>query len=224
MEAEIAVPRTFAANPVRTSGPLVDMLAGATMRLAAVVAETVFVRADLAAYIANPRRVSLLLVLLSELLTLGAILLPRTAIRRDTSLIALALIPPVYCYAFLLVVVPSYHPGREIAATIVQGAGLVWIIASKLTLGRAFGLLPADRGLTTAGPYRVIRHPIYLGYLIVHIGFLMENPVLQNLVVLTLLYVVQYLRILREEALLSAREEYRAYCGQVRFRMIPCIF
>ena len=224
MERAIA---TASPSPSGVFGPLpgyADLFAGMAMRLAAVVAETVFVRADLAAYVANPRRVSLLLVLVSEVITLVAILLPRAAIRRDTSLIALALIPPVYCYAFFLVVVPSYHPAREIAAVIVQGVGLVWVIASKLTLGRAFGLLPADRGLTTSGPYRVIRHPIYLGYLILHIGFLMENPVLRNLAVLTVLYVVQYVRILREEALLGAREDYRTYCGRVRFRMIPCLF
>jgi protein-S-isoprenylcysteine O-methyltransferase Ste14 len=44
-----------------------------------------------------------------------------------------------------------------------------------MVLGRSFGLLPAQRGLVVVGPYRFVRHPIYFGYLIGHIGFLLVN-------------------------------------------------
>jgi protein-S-isoprenylcysteine O-methyltransferase Ste14 len=42
-------------------------------------------------------------------------------------------------------------------------AGCLWQLASVLVLGRCFGLLPEARGLVRRGPYRVVRHPVYLG-------------------------------------------------------------
>ena len=68
---------------------------------------------------------------------------------------------------------------------------------AKVVLGRSFGLLPAQRGLVTAGPYRIVRHPIYFGYLIGHIGFLLVNFSWRNAAVLALLYVAQVVRIQR---------------------------
>ena len=42
-------------------------------------------------------------------------------------------------------------------------AGYVLILWSLITLGPRFGVAPADRGLTSRGPYRLLRHPMYLG-------------------------------------------------------------
>ena len=50
------------------------------------------------------------------------------------------------------------------------------IIAGKLTLGRSFGLMPANRGVVSSGIYRFVRHPIYAGYLITHVAFLAAHP------------------------------------------------
>ena len=36
---------------------------------------------------------------------------------------------------------------------------------------RSFGLMPANRGIVCTGLYRAVRHPIYAGYLVTHIGF-----------------------------------------------------
>ena len=66
----------------------------------------------------------------------------------------------------------------------LQLAGLAWQVAAKVTLGRSFGLLPAARGLVTSGPYRVVRHPIYLGYLITHLAFVAANPTMWNVATL----------------------------------------
>ena len=47
----------------------------------------------------------------------------------------------------------------------------------KITLGRSFGVVPANRGVVVGGPYNFVRHPIYTGYLITHVAFLVANPV-----------------------------------------------
>ena len=54
--------------------------------------------------------------------------------------------------------------------------GLAIVIAGKMTLGRSFGLMPANRGIVSSGVYRIVRHPIYLGYLITHVAFIFANP------------------------------------------------
>src|SRR5580700_538831 len=41
--------------------------------------------------------------------------------------------------------------------------GFVLHIATKLTLRRSFGLVPANRGVKIGGPYRLLRHPMYAG-------------------------------------------------------------
>ena len=54
----------------------------------------------------------------------------------------------------------------------VSVIGLAFVIAAKLTLGRSFGLVPANRGVVVSGPYGFMRHPIYEGSVISHAAFL----------------------------------------------------
>ena len=48
--------------------------------------------------------------------------------------------------------------------------GLVLVVVGKMALGRSFGIVPANRGVVVRGPYTLVRHPIYTGYLITHVG------------------------------------------------------
>ena len=116
-----------------------------------------------------------------------------------------ALVPPVLG-AFLLIM-----------GTVVQ-------VHAKLTLGRSFGCVPANRGLQLAGPYRFVRHPMYAGYLMGHVAFLLMNPTLWNIGAYLVCYALQVPRLLAEERLLSKDEQYRAYQATVKYRMIPGIF
>ena len=64
----------------------------------------------------------------------------------------------------------------DVATAVLSFAGLCLVIAGKVVLGRSFGLVPANRGVVASGPYLLVRHPIYSGYLITHIGFLLAHP------------------------------------------------
>lgn len=102
--------------------------------------------------------------------------------------------------------------------------GLLVQLHAKLTLGRSMGLVPGHRGLRLRGPYRFVRHPMYAGYLLSHIGWLLLHPTLWNLGVFGVCYALQIPRLLMEERLLSLDADYRDYQAQVRFRLIPGVF
>jgi protein-S-isoprenylcysteine O-methyltransferase Ste14 len=69
-----------------------------------------------------------------------------------------------------------------------------------------------------------VRHPIYLGYLLNQIGFLLASFSTWNLAVYAVLNVFQVGRMLEEERLLRADELYCRYTNEVRYRVVPGIF
>jgi protein-S-isoprenylcysteine O-methyltransferase Ste14 len=107
---------------------------------------------------------------------------------------------------------------------LVQFAGLLIALASLGTLGRSFGIVAANRGVKTGGPYRLVRHPAYFGYLISYIGYVAENPSVANLALLCLSTAFQFVRIREEERLLSSDATYDSYRRSVRYRLIPLVY
>jgi protein-S-isoprenylcysteine O-methyltransferase Ste14 len=106
----------------------------------------------------------------------------------------------------------------------ISAIGLIIVVLGKLSLGRSFGLTPANRGVVSTGLYRVVRHPIYLGYLITHVGFVFANPADWNLAVLVLADVALMMRAICEEQTLAQDPDYRAYMDRVRWRIVPGVF
>ncbi len=103
-------------------------------------------------------------------------------------------------------------------------AGFVVQLVAKITLGRSFGCVPAHRGLKHGGPYRFVRHPMYTGYLLSHLAFLLVNPTWWNLAVYVICYSAQVPRLLSEERLLRRDPQYANYMAGVRYRLIPGVF
>ncbi len=102
--------------------------------------------------------------------------------------------------------------------------GTLLHVGAKLSLRRSFGIVAADRGVRVGGPYAVIRHPMYLGYMITHIGFFLSMPTMWNLAVYSLAWALILTRILQEERLLMDNPDYRRYAARVRYRLVPGVF
>jgi protein-S-isoprenylcysteine O-methyltransferase Ste14 len=101
-------------------------------------------------------------------------------------------------------------------------AGYALILWSMVTLGPRFGIAPADRGLTRQGPYRRLRHPMYLGELVFRVAMVFSSPdlIFASSIALVLV-VIQCWRIRREEKLL---EGYPGYALSVPWRLIPGVW
>ena len=97
-------------------------------------------------------------------------------------------------------------------------------VSAKLTLRRSFGIIAANRGVKIGGPYAFIRHPMYAGYFLTQIGFLLLNPTWWNLSVYLIAFSSQVVRILSEERLLTEDPGYRAFRESVPYRLIPGVF
>ncbi|HZP10267.1 isoprenylcysteine carboxylmethyltransferase family protein [Methyloceanibacter sp.] len=107
---------------------------------------------------------------------------------------------------------------------VIMLAGLYLQISAKVSLGQSFGLVAANRGVKVVGPYRFVRHPMYAGYMIAHVGFLLAFPSLWNAALYSAEFAIQVARLLREEHFLGQDQAYRAYAARVRYRLLPAIF
>jgi protein-S-isoprenylcysteine O-methyltransferase Ste14 len=101
--------------------------------------------------------------------------------------------------------------------------GCLWQFASVLFLGRCFGLLPEARGLVRRGPYRLVRHPVYLGEITAFTGLAIAAPVPMNIGLLAALVAAQNVRMRFEErALRDAFPDYARY-AEGTGRILPMI-
>jgi len=109
-------------------------------------------------------------------------------------------------------------------ATTLMVAGMIIQISAKAALWRSFGLIPANRGIKTKGSYGIVRHPMYAGYTLTHIGFLLGFPSLQNSFLYLGTFLIEIARLFREELILNQDPVYRAYAARVRYRLVPGLF
>jgi protein-S-isoprenylcysteine O-methyltransferase Ste14 len=130
---------------------------------------------------------------------------------------------PIGSFAMLLAR-PTDGGFLNLPCELVQLAGLLIALASLGTLGRSFGIVAANRGVKTRGPYRLVRHPAYLGYFISYLGYVAENPSVVNVTLLCVSTAFQLVRINEEEQLLSDDSSYQSYRASVRFRLIPRLY
>jgi protein-S-isoprenylcysteine O-methyltransferase Ste14 len=100
-------------------------------------------------------------------------------------------------------------------------AGAVW---GLLTLRLSFGIFPAARRLVTAGPYRLVRHPLYVCEILSALAMVIADASLGMIALVVVFCGLQVTRIHYEESLLSASfPQWRAWAAG-RARLIPGIW
>jgi protein-S-isoprenylcysteine O-methyltransferase Ste14 len=112
---------------------------------------------------------------------------------------------------FGMVVAPSLPPIRHLwtvgaIQTQVQAVlgvvGMAIALPAMASLRRSFSLTPQARRLTTSGPYRIIRHPLYLGEALNVIGIMVGVGTLTVLVAALVVVAGEATRAALEERLL----------------------
>jgi len=117
------------------------------------------------------------------------------------------------------------HPSWGLQAGLaLQVTGLVICFSSFLALGRSFGFAAADRGLVERGPYEVVRHPIYVSYVLLGAGYVCQSISIRNALVVLTAVGFNVCRIRAEERVLATNPAHRSYRARVRWRMIPSIW
>jgi protein-S-isoprenylcysteine O-methyltransferase Ste14 len=106
-------------------------------------------------------------------------------------------------------------------STILTVGGTAASIYVATNLGRSFSILPQARGLVTRGPYRFVRHPLYLAELIAIFGLMFQFAQPWSFLIVLASLAAQFPRMHYEEAILAMTyPSYRAYMS-VTPRLVP---
>ena len=173
---------------------------------------------------ARTRHLTGLLLLVSE-----AMVVVYTIFRRRTSIVdrsAGAMVVTTLSLLGPVLLRPSSGPALfpDVATALISTVGLCLVIAGQVTLGRSFGIAPANRGVVDSGPYLLMRHPIYTGYLVTHLAFLAAHPQPMNMAIVAVADSALVMRALLEERVLGRDARYRSYCSRVGWHLLPRVF
>jgi protein-S-isoprenylcysteine O-methyltransferase Ste14 len=169
-------------------------------------------------------RVTGLLLLASESLVVILTLFRRRARFVDRSAVAAAVTVVSIAGTPLLRPISGLSPVADSITVLISALGLALVVVGKITLGRSFGLVPANRGVVVRGPYLIVRHPIYTGYLITHVAFVLAHPSPWNVIIIVVADAALILRALMEERTLSGDTAYQGYCQRVGWHLVPGVF
>jgi len=161
---------------------------------------------------------------LQHLMVLGIALTRDAPKARDYSLGSSIAVGVAYIYPYAQVIYLRLSSGY--VASPAAGLALVTLAAglslvSLLTIGRIFGVRPALRDLVTSGPYRFVRHPMYLSYVMADIGYNLQESNFVTLVFVLVGCASLVYRIEAEERVLSQHAAWPAYLALVRYRIFP---
>lgn len=119
---------------------------------------------------------------------------------------------------------PSVSPGLTAIGGVVTSVGGLLVLIATYCLGRSFAVLPSLRTIRTAGMYRLVRHPIYMSYLIMEIGIVTSHPSIYNAAVAAAGLALTLWRIEFEERILKRDDAYLRYMAAVPRRIIPYLY
>jgi protein-S-isoprenylcysteine O-methyltransferase Ste14 len=112
----------------------------------------------------------------------------------------------------------------EVISTLLIMIGNAGAVVALLQLGRSFSVMAETRQLVTTGPYRFVRHPLYLAEQIAIVGVFMQFASMWAVLLLAVQIGFQLRRMHNEELVLTTSfPEYAAY-KRTTARLIPGIY
>jgi protein-S-isoprenylcysteine O-methyltransferase Ste14 len=118
----------------------------------------------------------------------------------------------------------AVSPSTAFFSSVIALLGTTIAAIAVFFLGRSFSILPQARQLVTSGPYRIVRHPLYLAELAVIFGVIWEIQQPWPIFVLFSAIGIQVLRIYFEEKILSETFPlYQEYAKRTP-RLLPGIY
>lgn len=114
-----------------------------------------------------------------------------------------ALAATAFPFFFPLLIRAGTDVGSSAVADGLLLVGLAWSLWSIRTLDRSLSVLAQARDLVSTGPYRLVRHPLYLGEITAALGIVLRGFTIPALVAWVALLALQAYRARTEEQLLS---------------------
>lgn len=125
-----------------------------------------------------------------------------------------------------IIFLPRGAPGHSVmlASNVVILAATIASVGIVLWLGRSFSILPQARKLVTSGPYRFVRHPLYLAEFVALFGLAWQFALPWSILLWCIAAAAQLPRIIFEEEILSSTfPEYATYARRTS-RLLPGIY
>jgi len=158
-------------------------------------------------------------------LTVGGLLMVSRPLQRTANPAQVASSLPALAAGAIGLAIAAPWGDWNLATATMFSTGLILAVVSLLTLGRSFGVLPAARKPVCSGVYRWVRHPAYVGQLMMLTACGLSNSLLLGLLIPLACLPLLALRIQAEERLLGDTwTDYRLYMQRVRWRICPMLW
>jgi protein-S-isoprenylcysteine O-methyltransferase Ste14 len=162
-----------------------------------------------------------------HVVVLAIALTRRSPAAEDHSFGPSAAVAVAYGYPYAQVIYLQWMPGVPLwpaTGMVLIMCGAVLSLVSLLTLGRWFGIRPALRGLSTRGPYHLVRHPMYLSYVLGDIGYNLQEANVGTVLLVMTGWAAMFYRIGSEERVMAHHPGWPAYTSAVRYRLVPGVW
>jgi protein-S-isoprenylcysteine O-methyltransferase Ste14 len=127
-------------------------------------------------------------------------------------------------FCFPLVPAGPVPLAGSVAAGVLLVAGTAWSVWALRSLGRSLAILAQARAVVQRGPYRWVRHPLYLGEVVACLGLALKVGTAPAAALWVALCAMQVYRARREEEVLTrSLPDYVGYRART-FALVPGVF
>lgn len=128
-------------------------------------------------------------------------------LKRKSSSIQADKVQSVMAYVSSAMPLLYFSPSEDVkllflVSNLLSIVGFLLVALATIELGHSIGISPANRGRVSSGIYRLMKHPMYWGYVISEVGLVFLNPL--NAVLLLISSSLYFFRARFEERALNS--------------------